>query len=100
MSNTIFICATAWNISVVPKEYADLFMAQVECMYKESDSYDAWDEMRENMLAMAADMKETYPGGDCVITGHELEELTDGQMSLELDAIPLDVAVAAMRENS
>ena len=97
MSNIIFLCAIAWNISVLPKDCIDIFIAQMERVYKENDSHGAWDDLYEDILITAADMEETYPGGDCVITDHKLEYLLDGQMSLALDVVPLHEAVAAMR---
>lgn len=99
MSKAVFICATSWNISVLPKDCANVFVGMLERVYKENDSHDDWDELHEDIMARAADMKDMYPCGDCVITGNELKALPDGQMSFDIDVIPLNEAIALMREN-
>jgi len=97
MLEAVVICATAWNIAMFPQDCADEFLKHFEQVYKKNDTHDSWDELYEDLLVMAEDMKESYPDGDCIITGHELEALPDGDMSFNIDVIPLDEAVARMR---
>jgi len=99
MLKAVFICATAWNIATFPQDCSDEFLKHFEQTYKQNDSHDSWDELHEDLLAMAEDMKESYPDADCIITDQELEVLPDGSMSFDIDVIPLHEAIALMRDN-
>jgi hypothetical protein len=100
VSRAFFICVTAWNHAALPEDVGAIFLAQVADTFKDIDAIEDWDDVKEEVLEMSADMAEQYPGADHIIVDHELEALEDGETGLAIDIIPLEEAVAALRENA
>ena len=100
ISQALFVCASAWNIAVLPEDCADLYIGQMATAYKDGDTGMVWDELLEDLLAMSEDMKESFPEGDCIITEHEMEADEDGEMGFSIGVMPLADAVSMIRDSS
>jgi len=99
ISRALFICATAWNISVLPEDCGNLFISNLKLAYEDSGDTEPWDDLLENLLDISKDMQEQYPDGDCIVADHALEPDEEGEVAFSIDIMPLVDAVAMLREN-
>lgn len=99
ISKALFVCAAAWNISVLPEDCGNLYISQMKLAYEESGDDGLWDDMLENLIAMSEDMKEQYPDGDCIVADHALEPDEDGEVAFSINIMPVVAAVEMLREN-